>query len=375
MARHKARWHKGDLRTSITPGQSAGGGVHRNIRHGALIVLLLTPFCTASAATYHLPSTPATVHRSVLSPKFEPVLKIRSGDSVTMDTVSHGGLTTNDPVKFFARDGIAERDVLKDAVAIAKLPYDKGFGGHVLTGPIYMEGAEPGDMLEVRIKAVKPRVTYGVNNAGSTGAAPDMFPKGTQGSKTIKYDAGLAKFAAGITFPLRPFLGTMAVAPTQAIPSRAPGLYGGNMDFQKLQAGSTLYLPVLVKGALFVAGDPHASQGDGEVSGNALESSMQATLDFILHKGEGKAMTMPFAEDKENYYVLGMAPDLDKALSNTIKETVKFLGARYGLKPQDAYSLCSTAIDFGLAEAVDLNLVMYSKVPKSFFAKKTHYWK
>lgn len=351
--------------------------MHKAVRHSALISLLLAPWCPASAATHHLPSTLATVHRSVISPKFDPVLRIKSGDTVILDTVSHGGLTSNDPVKFFGAAGIPKRDVLDDAVQIAKLPYDKSFGGHVLTGPIYMENAEPGDMLEVRIRAVKPRVYYGVNNAGTGGAAPGMLPKGVQDSKIIKYDVrrNVAEFAPGITFPLRPFLGTMAVAPGNAIPSRAPGIYGGNMDFQKLQAGSTLYLPVLMKGALFVAGDPHAAQGDGEVSGNALESSMQARLDFILHKGAGKTMTMPLVEDKENYYVLGMDPDLNKALSNAIKETVKFLGAKYGLKPQDAYSLCSTAIDFGLAEAVDLNLVMYGTVPKSYFAAKTRYWK
>ena len=351
--------------------------MRKKVRYAVSALLWLMPFGAASAATYHLPSKPGTVNRSVLSPKFEPVLKIKSGDTVVIDTVSHGGLTTGDPVKFFAADGVAERDVLKDAVDIAKLPYDKSFGGHVLTGPIQIENAEPGDMLEIRIKAVKPRVSYGVNNAGSGGAAPDLFPKDVRGSKTIKYDSktGMAQFAPGITFPLRPFLGIMAVAPLKAIPSRAPGLYGGNLDFQKLQAGSTLYLPILVKGGLFVAGDPHASQGDGEVSGNALESSMQATLDFVLHKGQGKTMTMPLVEDKENFYILGMDPDLDKALSNAIKETVKFLGAKYGLTPQDAYSLCSTAIDFGLAEAVDLNLVMYGKVPQSYFAKKTPYWR
>ncbi len=330
----------------------------------------------AAAATYHLPSTPETVHRSVLSPDFAPVLKIKSGDTVVIDTVSHGGLTTGDSVKFFAADGIAEKDVLKDAIPIAKIPYDKTFGGHVLTGPIAIAGAEPGDLLEVRIKAVKPRVTYGVNNAGNgVGAAPDLLPKDTPSSRTIKYDSKMAHFAPGISFPLRPFLGTMAVAPTVAVPSRAPGIFGGNIDFRKLQAGATLYLPVQVKDALFAAGDPHAAQGDGEVSGNALESSMTATLEFILHKGEGAGMTMPYAEDKQNYYVLGMDHDLDVALSNTIKETAKFLGARYGLTPQEAYSLSSTALDYGLAEAVDLNLLMYATIPKATFAKKTAYWK
>ena len=170
-------------------------------------------------------------------------------------------------------------------------------------------------------------------------------------------------------------MGIMAVAPPKKISSRAPGLYGGNLDFQKLQAGATLYLPVQVAGGLFVTGDSHAGQGDGEVSGNAIEASMTPTLQFILHKGEGKAMSWPLVEDAQNFYVLGMDPDLDKALASAIKETVKFLGDRYGLSPADAYSLCSTGIDFGLAQAVDLNLVMYGKVPKSYFSKKYPYWK
>ena len=349
----------------------------KNLRlFAALLPLTAT---AASAATYHIPSTPQTVHRGIISPDIAPVLKIKSGDTVTIDTLSHGGLNP-DPVAFFAKDGIAESGVLKDAIAVSKMPLDthqKGFGGHVLTGPIYIDGAEPGDMLEIRIKAVTPRVPYGVNNAGGGGAAPDMLPKDSRGSKTIKYDiaTNMAHFAPGISFPLRPFMGIMAIAPTKAISSHAPGLYGGNMDFEKLQAGATLYLPVMVKGGLFVTGDSHAAQGDGEVSGNALEASMAPTLQFVVHKGEGKAMTMPLVEDKANYYVLGMDPDLDKALSNSIKETVKFLGAKYGLTPQDAYSLCSTAIDFGLAEAVDGNLVMYGKVPKAYFDKKTPYWK
>lgn len=329
-----------------------------------------------AAKTLHLKSMPETVHRGVLSPDIAPVLTVESGDTVVIDTVSHGGLNDGDPVAFFAKDGVAENGVLKDAVAIAKMPHgEKGFGGHVLTGPIAIKDAQPGDMLEVRILKVTPRVPYGVNNAGEGGAAPGMM-KG-RNSKTIKYDVAkkTVNFSPDIHFPMRPFMGIMAVAPKQKISSRSPGIYGGNMDFEKLQAGATLYLPVQVAGALFVTGDSHAGQGDGEVSGNAIEASMTPTLQFIVHKGEGKAMTMPLVEDAQNFYVLGMDPDLGKALSNTIKETVKFLGARYGLTPADAYSLCSTGIDFGLAEAVDQNLVMYGKLPKAYFSKKFPYWK
>jgi acetamidase/formamidase len=174
---------------------------------------------------------------------------------------------------------------------------------------------------------------------------------------------------------MRPFMGIMAVADTKPVSSKAPGKFGGNMDFEKLQAGSTLYLPVMVKGALFVTGDSHAGQGDGEVTGNAIEASMAPTLQFIVHKGEGKDMDLPYVEDAQNYYILGMDPDLSKSLASSIKETVKFLGKKYGLSPVDAYSMCSAIIDFGIAQVVDLNLTTYGKIPKAYFTKKYPYWK
>jgi acetamidase/formamidase len=331
----------------------------------------------ADAATYRLPSNLKTVRRGIISPDSKPVLTIKSGDTVVIDTVSHGGLVEGGPVKYFAAAGIAEKDVLKDAVEIMAAPRQPGFGGHVLTGPIHVQGAEPGDMLEIRIKDVKPRVPYGVNNAGSGGAAPGLIPGDVRGSYVIKYDPAkrIVHFSPEITVPLRPFMGIMANAPAKDVPSGAPGQFGGNMDFQKLQAGATLYLPVLVAGALFVTGDPHAAQGNGEVSGNALEASMTPTLQFILHKGAGKDMSNPVVEDKENFYIIGQDPDLDKALTVAIKETVKFLGKKYGMSLQDAYSLCSTALDFGLAQAVDGNLTMYGTVPKAYFSKKFPYWR
>ena len=359
------------------------------IKSGYLAAASLLLFAsTAPAAVLHLASTPETVHRGVISPDFAPVLHVKSGDTVKIDTVSHSGLT-DDPAKFFATAGIAAKDVLPDAVAIAHMPKPapipgfnppKGFGapgsGHVLTGPIYIDDAEPGDMLEVRILKVTPRVPYGVNSSGPGGAAPGMIPgKGVQ--KIIKYDIAkkTVNFADDVHFPMRPFMGIMAVATLKPISSKAPGPYGGNMDFEKLQAGSTLYLPVLVKGGLFVTGDSHAGQGDGEVTGNAIAASMAPTLQFIVHKGEGKDMDMPYAEDAQNYYMLGMDPDLSKSLSKTIQETVKFLGKKYGLSPVDAYSMCSAIIDFGIAQVVDLNLTTYSKIPKAYFKKKFPYWK
>src|SRR3954471_18449291 len=150
-------------------------------------LLLGSSLCLTGAAmakTLHLKSTPETVHRGVISPELAPVLTISSGDTVVIDTVSHGGLNDGDPVAFFAKDGVPESGVLKDAVAIAKMPRAEGFGGHVLTGPISIKDAQPGDMLEVRILNVTPRVPSGVNDAGDGGAAPGMMTG--RNSKTIK---------------------------------------------------------------------------------------------------------------------------------------------------------------------------------------------
>ena len=349
------------------------------------IALLAGAFLLAGAAvdakTLVLPSTPATVYKGPFSPKVPAVLHVQPGDTVTIDTVNGRG--GKDAAAFFAKAGVQPKDILEDENTINNMPTkDYGFahpGGKTMTGPIYIEGAEPGDKLEVRILKVTPRAPYGVNNVGNGGAAPGMFPKLSrdEGTHIIRYDIAkkTVNFSPDIHFPTRPFVGTMAVETPAETSSQPPGRYGGNMDFQKLQAGSTLYLPVLVKGGMFVAGDSHAGQGDGEVSGNAIEASMALTVEFIVHKGEGKEMDFPYAEDAKNFYILGMDLDLGKALASSIKETVKFLGTQYGMSAPDAYSLCSTILDFSVAEAVDTNLVMCGTVPKAYFKKKFPYWK
>jgi len=231
-------------------------------------------------------------------------------------------------------------------------------------------------MLEIRIKAVTPRVPYGVNNAGDGGAAPDMLPKGSRGSKTIKYDikGKVAHFAPGITFPLRPFMGIMAVAPEKEISSRSPGLYGGNMDFNRLTTGASLYLPVHQAGALFYTGDSHAVQADGEINGTAIEASLTPVLQFIVHKGAGRAMKWPRAEDADNYYVMGMDTDLDVALKEAALETIAFLQKERGLSAQDAYSLASIAVNYTIAEAVDAVQMVYGAIPKKIFGTNREYW-
>jgi acetamidase/formamidase len=337
---------------------------------------------TAGVLGSHAASTVDTVQRGFISPDTPPILHVKDGGTVLINTVSHGGLT-DDPVAFFAAAGIPAKDVLPDAIAIAKATKEGkwkqagGGGGHVLTGPIYVDGAEPGDMLEVRILKVTPRTYYGVNSVGPGGVASKVLTEREQ--KVIKFDVkrNVMFVADGVEAPMRPFMGIMAVAPAPEVGkvgSRAPGNFGGNMDFRRLTAGSTLYLPVFNKGALFVTGDSHAGQGDGEVSGNANESSMAPLIQFIVHKGAGKAMKWPWAEDAANYYILGMDPDLGKAADSAVTETIKWLHDKKGMSLADAYHLCSVGVDFSIAQAVDQNLIVYGAVSKAMFKDKTPYW-
>lgn len=356
------------------------------IRRLSLALLaVITPFALASQAlaqasesVVHLKSTVQTVIRGEINNTRTPVLRIKSGQTVRIDTISHAGAVA-DPVAYFGAAGIPADQVLKDVIDIGKASAANGWGGHVLTGPIYIEDAAPGDLLEIRIISVEPRVPYGVNSVGVGGAAPGMLTAG--GPRIIKFnmERRSALVASGIEVPLAPFMGIMAVAPSPEdggkTPSRPPGKFGGNMDINRLTAGTTLYLPVFNPGGLFYTGDAHAVQGDGEVSGTAIEASLTPTLQFIVHKGAGKALTWPIAEDSQNFYIMGMDQKLDVALSNAIKETVSFLGRAAGLSPQEAYSLSSVGINFSIAEAVNLNLNVYGIVPKSYFSKPIEDWK
>jgi acetamidase/formamidase len=332
-----------------------------------------------AAADATLRSTPDTVIWGYFAADAPPVLRIRSGQTVRIDTVSHSGMNTDDPVTFFGRGGIRPEQVLQDVIDIhRKVPHPKGASAHVLTGPIFVEGAAPGDMLEVRVIALDHRVPYGVNNSNhGTGVLPDLLPGPS--AKIIKFDLArnVAMFSDEIEVPLHPFMGIMAVAPPRdlgLVSSRPPSRWGGNMDFNKLGVGATLYLPVFNNGALFFTGDSHAVQGDGEVDGTAIEASLTATLQFIVHKGEGAAMRWPRAEDDAYYYAMGLDLDLNKAMQEAAQETVAFLRDRKGLPAADAYALASVGVDFRVGEAVDAVLMVYGMIPKRLFKQNPEYW-
>jgi len=307
-----------------------------------------------------LGSTPETVVWGYISSRTPPVLHIKSGTTVRIDTMSHQGLLTNaDPATYFGRAGIKPEEVLQDAKDIyAKVARGKGLGVHVLTGPIYVEGAEPGDALEVRVLDLEFRVPYGVNNTGpGSGVLPDLVP--TSSPRVIKTDLQrrVVFLPRGIELPLGPFLGIMAVAPPPdliIVSSGPPNKWAGNLDLKVLGIGSTVYIPVFNEGA--------------------LEQSLTGTLQFILHKGAGKTMRWPRAEDAANYYTLGLDVDLDIAMKEAVRETVALLQAKAGVTAAEAYAIASMGVDFRVAEAVDSMLLVYGVVPKKFFKQNSKYW-
>ena len=324
-----------------------------------------------------------------------PVLTVRSGDTVRIDTLSHAGTTqAEEPVEYLGQFGAAPDEVLQDVVDFWRTRPDRpreGRSGHVITGPIYIEGAEPGDTLEVQVLSLRTRAPYGINNTGPTsgvfgsgypGTAPEDEPMDMPAVRhfirTGDVDGReVAFFADGIQVPLAPFMGVMAVAPDNptvgqpgvTVPgvqaSRPPGPFGGNLDVKDLTAGSTLYLPVFHPGARFYVGDPHSVQGDGEVSGTAIEQSLSGDFRFVLHKG--RTIDGPRAENATHHILMGIDLDLDRALRKAVVATVDFLAEERGLSRSQAFSLASIAVDFRVAEAVDLTQVVTAFVPKAIF--------
>ena len=327
-----------------------------------------------------LRSAPKTVSWGYIAADLPPVLRIQSGQTVRIDTVSHQGINTQqDPVTYFAAAGIPPEQVLQDAQDIfSKLRRAEGAGAHVITGPVYIEGAQPGDMLEVRVLDVEFRVPYGVNSTGpGWGVLPELLAQPVL--RTIKLDLArrVALFSDTVEVPLAPFMGIVAVAPPPElvrVSTRPPGAFGGNIDFRHLTAGATLYLPVFNAGALFYTGDGHAMQGDGEVDGTAIEISLTPTLQLIVHPGAGKSLKWPRAEDAGHYYVMGMDTNLESALQNAVAETVGFLQQRAGLSAADAYALASLSADFRVGEAVNHVKMVYGVIPKKLFRQRAEYW-
>src|SRR5258708_1945826 len=326
-----------------------------------------------------VPLTPENVAIGHLSWAKDPVVKVKSGAVVKIN--GGGGVRWNDntdPSTWLKENGVSA--TLEDTPALAETvkvlketKRAEGIpGGHMLVGPVYVEGAEPGDTLEVRILDVRPRIPFGtVSTMPGKGGIPDLVPRPF--TRVVRYDAkrDVGIFEDGVEIPLKPFMGVMGVAqPLEEVPIRKsgpPGVFGGNLDLKELVTGSTLYLPVFHKGGLFYTGDSHGGQGDGEVTVSAIESANSCTLQFIVHKG--KTIASPRAENATHFMAIGLDPDLNKAMRMAITETIKWLGELKGYDFFNAYTLSSIGVDFHVTQVVDGTQGIHSMIPKSIFTK------
>ncbi|MFL5296466.1 MAG: acetamidase/formamidase family protein [Phenylobacterium sp.] len=333
----------------------------------ALATVLAGGCAQAQGRTVDLPATSATVAWGNYDAAAKPVLTIRSGDTVVFHT-----LLTNSPVGL-ERNGVAPADVepalreVYDQVPASA----RGPGGHILTGPVFIEGAEPGDTLEIHIRRIELAIPYAYNGFRyGAGILTDDFPYARTKIIPLDRQRMVARFAPGVTIPLHPFFGSMGVAPPPGFgryDSTPPTIIGGNMDNKELVEGATLYLPVFNKGALFEVGDGHAGQGNGEVDVTALETSLVGTLEFRVIKGTKQAY--PRAETPTHYIAMGFDDDLSIAAHKAVREMVDFLVAAKGLSREDAYMLVSVAGDLDVTEVVDRNKGAHVMLPKAIFGK------
>ncbi len=335
-------------------------------RAGFVLALMMVPGLAAAGGpkTHRLEATPATVAYGYYWSEAPPVLRIASGDLIDVDT-----LLTNTPAGL-TRAGVPDAKIQASLKAVvSEVTGDrKGPGGHILTGPIYVEGAEPGDVLEVKILSIDLAIDYGYN--GCNGFLPENCEKDVP-VKILPLDRRkrTAAFAPGIVIPLRPFFGSMGVAPAPAagrVNSAPPGRHAGNLDNRELVAGSTLYIPVFVRGALFQIGDGHAAQGDGEVDQTAIETSLRGKLRLTVRKD--MKLAWPRAETATDFISMATDPDLAVATKGAIQEMIDFLVAEKQLTRHVAYQLVSVAGHVAITQLVDKpNLGVHVRLPKSLF--------
>jgi acetamidase/formamidase len=313
--------------------------------------------------TYILKPTPKTVAWGHYDATTAPVLRIKSGDVVEVHT-----LITSTPPRLEGA-GVPPDQIEQALRDIFREVTNKGPGGHILTGPIYIEGAEPGDVLEVRIVSIKLAIPYAYNAFGpGRGFLPEDFPYARMKIIPLDERRMVARFSENIEIPLRPFFGSMGVAPPESsgrISSGPPWIHAGNLDNKELVAGTTLFIPVHVRGALFEVGDGHAGQGNGEVSITALETSLLGKLQFIIRKD--MRLRWPRAETPTSYITMGIHEDLNEATRMAVREMIDFLVNEKRLSRDDAYMLTSVAADLSITQLVDGNKGVHAMIPKSIF--------
>lgn len=335
----------------------------------AFVLTVLTFAINGQPRTHRLEARPDTVAYGYYWSEAKPALRIASGDIIDVDT-----LLTNSPTGL-QKAGVPDEKIQQSLKTIvAEVTGDrKGPGGHILTGPVYVEGAEPGDVLEVKILSIDFAIGYGYN--GCSGIVPENCDR-TVPTKIIPINSKTmtAEFAPGIIIPLKPFYGSIGVAPAPElgrVSSNPPGRHAGNLDNRELVAGTTLFIPVFAPGALFEVGDGHAAQGDGEVDQTAIETSLRGRLQLTVRKD--MKLTWPRAETPTDYISMATDPDLMVATKAAIQEMVDFLAATRNLTKHQAYQLISIAGHVVVTQLVDKpNMGVHVKMPKSIWTTRSH---
>ena len=322
----------------------------------------------ASQQTHRLEAGPSTVAFGYYWSEAEPVLRIASGDVIDVDT-----MLTSSPNRLETM-GLPPEEVQQSLRDIyEQVPEEaRGPGGHILTGPVYVEGAMPGDVLQVDVLEIDLPIDYGYN--GCSGFTRENCPEDrAERSRLFRLDrdAMTAEFAPGIVIPLRPFFGSMGVAPPPEAgrwSSVPPWIHAGNIDNKELVAGTTLYIPVWVEGALFEVGDGHAAQGDGEVNQTAIETSLRGRLRLTVRKD--MSLEWPVAETPTHWITMGSDEDLTEATRIAINQTIDFLADRFELPRGEAYRLISLAVDLRITQLVDQKVGVHAMIPKEVFRRE-----
>jgi len=328
---------------------------------GLVFIALST---TANAQRVHtLMPAPNTVAFGYYDAAATPVLRVRSGDEVVVGT-----MITSSPTRL-EQVGVKPADVEASLRAIYDSVKVRGPGGHILTGPIFDEGADSGDVLEIRIESIDLAIPYAYNGFGPRrGFLPEDYEYAKTKIIPLDKEHMTAQFAPGITIPLHPFFGSIGVAPPASmgkISSAPPGIHAGNLDNKELVAGTTLYIPVWAKGALLEIGDGHAGQGNGEVDITAMETSLTGRFKLLVRKD--LHLTMPRAETPTHWITMGIDSNLVAATKQAVREAINFLVTTKGLSRDDAYMLTSVACDVDITELVDGTLGVHVMIPKRIF--------
>jgi acetamidase/formamidase len=293
---------------------------------------------------HHLEPSVETCHWGFFDATLKPVLEVATGDVVAIDTVTGSPDVVPDATKFHVPEALGR-------IHAALTP----LGPHILTGPVYVRGAKPGNVLEVRIRDVSLLQDWGFNVIlPLLGTLPHDYQEPRKVNIPLDRERNVGVMPWGLELPLKPFFGVMGIAPPKGwgrITSVMPQSTGGNLDNKELTAGSTLYLPVYVEGALFSCGDGHGAQGDGEVCITAIETALRGVFEFVVR--DDLSYTYPRAETPTHYITMGMDPDLDQCAIKALREMIALIGEKAGLSHADAYMLCSLAGDLHVTQTVN----------------------